>query len=141
MLIEYGANVNDIETGERKKGNTTRKTPLIAASSENIDFVKYLLSHGANINYQNEYGTNALNTSVLLKKYEITYCLLQHGADYERPIYYKKDYSVPLEQWNSEEQGEPMFLKQVIEEDHPSILEYKRYRYRRKILDFLSEKK
>ena len=31
-LIEYGADVNDVETGERRKDNGTRLTPLIAAS-------------------------------------------------------------------------------------------------------------
>jgi len=32
-LMELGANVNDVETGLRRKGNSTRHTPLIAAWS------------------------------------------------------------------------------------------------------------
>lgn len=39
-----GANVNDVEVGKRRTGNSVRQTPLIAASiSGNLEVVKYLV--------------------------------------------------------------------------------------------------
>ena len=55
LLVEYGANVNDIQVGKRRPDCSVRWTPLIAASrAGNFEVVKYLVENGADINYHNE---------------------------------------------------------------------------------------
>ena len=140
MLIEYGANVNDVETGERRQGNGTRLTPLIAASKTgNLDLVKFLVSKGANINYQNEFGQSALSKSVMVNKYEIAYYLLQNGADYKLPIFYRPDYSIPIENHDPNDKGKPMYLLDVLKED-VSDVDTDEYKYKMLIIDFLKSK-
>lgn len=140
ILIEYGADVNDVETGRRKKGNSTRETPLIAASrTGKLDLVKFLVSKGANINYQNEFGQSALSKSVMVKRYEVSYYLLQNGADYKRPIFYRPDYSVPLEKQDPNDKGKPMYLADVLKEN-VSDTDTDEYKYKERIIKFLKSK-
>lgn len=140
ILIQNGANVNDIETGERKKGNSTRATPLIEASKSGLmDLVKFLVSKGADVNYQNEFGQSAFSESIMQKRYEISYYLLENGADYERPIFYRPDYSIPLEKQDPNDKGKPMYLVDVLRE---AFLDFDtdEYKYKMKIVDFLKSK-
>ncbi len=140
ILVQNGANVNDIETGKRKKGNSTRATPLIEASKSGlIDLVKFLVSKGANVNYQNEFGQSALSESIMQKRYDISYYLLKNGADYKRPIFYRPDYSIPLEKQSPNDKGRPMYLVDVLRE---AFLDFDtdEYKYKMKIVDFLKSK-
>jgi uncharacterized protein len=140
ILIQNGANVNDIETGERKKGNSTRATPLIEASKSGLmDLVKFLVSKGADVNYQNEFGQSAFSESIMQKRYEISYYLLENGADYERPIFYRPDYSIPVEKQDPNDKGKPMYLVDVFRE---AFLDFdtEEYKYKMKIIDFLKSK-
>lgn len=140
MLVEYGANVNDVETGVRRQGNSTRFTPLIEASqSDMLEFVKFLISKGADVNYQNEFGQSALSESIMQKKYEVSYYLLQNGADYRRPIFYRPDYSIPVEKQDPNDKGKPMYLVDVLRE---AFLDFDtdEYRYKMQIVDFLKTK-
>jgi hypothetical protein len=140
MLVEYGANVNDVETGERRQGNSTRFTPLIEASQSGLlDFVKFLISKGADINYQNEFDQSALSESIIQKKYEVSHYLLQNGADYKRPIYYRPDYSIPKENRDPNDRGKPMYLIDLLKED-VSDIDTDEYKYKMQILDFLKSK-
>jgi hypothetical protein len=140
MLVEYGANVNDVETGERRQGNSTRLTPLIAASKTgNLDLVKFLVSKGAGINYQNEFGQSALSASVMINKYEISYYLLRNGADYKRPIFYRPDYSIPAENRSPNDKGKPMYLVDVLKENVTDD-DTDEYKYKMLIIDFLKSK-
>ena len=72
-LIEYGANVNDVEfiaKNDPDKGK--EETPLMLASTAGrLDFVRLLVKHGADINYQNEYGQSALSQAVIQEKYKV----------------------------------------------------------------------
>jgi hypothetical protein len=52
LLLAHGANVNDEEQGERKKGNFQRNSPLLAASASDLDKVKLLLAAGAAVKLQ-----------------------------------------------------------------------------------------
>lgn len=91
-LVEYGANINDIEVGKRRVDNGTRNTPLIMAAGSGLgqmDVVKYLVEQGADINYENEFHRTALAESIILDNYDIAYYLLEHGADYTRPVVYR----------------------------------------------------
>lgn len=86
-LLEYGANPNDIEVGERRKGNFTRYTPLRgAAETGDIESVKLLILYGATINFYDEYGSCALGKSLLRGYYDVSLLLLEHGADYTKPL-------------------------------------------------------
>ncbi|MCZ8297041.1 ankyrin repeat domain-containing protein [Flavobacterium sp.] len=140
ILIQNGANVNDIETGERKKGNSTRATPLIEASKSGlIDLVRFLVSKGADVNYQNEFGQSAFSESIMQKRYEISYYLLESGADYKRPIFYRPDYSIPVEKQDPNDKGKPMYLVDVLRE---AFLDFDtdEYKYKMQIVDFLKSK-
>ena len=140
MLIEYGADVNDVEIGERRKENGTRLTPLIAASrTGRLDLVRFLVSKGADVNYQNEFGQSALSKSVMVDEYKVAYYLLQNGADYNRPIYYRFDYSVPIEKSDPKDKGKPMYLWDVLKEDL-SEFGTSEYKYKMRIIDFLKSK-
>ena len=140
MLIEYGADVNDVEIGERRKENGTRLTPLIAASrTGRLDLVRFLESKGADVNYQNEFGQSALSKSVMVDEYKVAYYLLQNGADYNRPIYYRFDNSVPIEKRDPKDKGKPMYLWDVLKEDL-SEFGTSEYKYKMLIIDFLKSK-
>lgn len=140
MLIEYGADVNDVEIGERRKENGTRLTPLIAASrTGRLDLVRFLVSKGADVNYQNEFGQSALSKSVMVDEYKVAYYLLQNGADYNRPIYYRFDNSVPIEKKDPKDKGKPMYLWDVLKEDL-SEFGTSEYKYKMRIIDFLKSK-
>ncbi len=140
MLIEYGADVNDIEVGKRRQGNSTRFTPLIRASQSGIlDLVKLLISKGANINYINEFNQSALSESIMQEEYEVSYYLLQNGADYKRPIFYRPDYSVPSERQDPNDKGKPMYLVDVLKED-VSDIDTDEYKYKKRIIEFLKSK-
>lgn len=140
MLIEYGADVNDVEIGERRKENGTRLTPLIAASrTGRLDLVRFLVSKGADVNYQNEFGQSALSKSVMVDEYKVAYYLLQNGADYNRPIYYRFDNSGPIEKRDPKDKGKPMYLWDVLKEDL-SEFGTSEYKYKMLIIDFLKSK-
>lgn len=140
LLVEYGANINDVETGVRRQGNSTRFTPLIEASQSGmLELVKFLISKGANVNYQNEFDQSALSESIMQKKYEVSYYLLQNGANYKQPIFYRPDYSIPVEKQNLNDKGKPMYLVDVLRE---TFLDFDtdEYKYKMQIVDFLKNK-
>ena len=87
QLLEYGANPNDIEVGERRAGNNTRYTPLRGAvENGNIETVKLLLQAGADVNYYDEFGTCALKQAAYLDYNKIVLLLIKNNAYYDRPI-------------------------------------------------------
>lgn len=140
ILIQNGANVNDIETGERKKGNSTRVTPLIEASKTGLlELVALLISNGADVNYINEFNQSALSESIMQRKYEVSHYLLQNRADYKRPIFYRPDYSIPVENQDPNDKGKPMYLVDVLREAFLD-LDTDEYKYKMKIVDFLKSK-
>lgn len=86
-LLEYGANPNDIEVGERRAGNNTRYTPLRGAvENGNIETVKLLLQAGVDVNYYDEFGTCALKQAAYLDYNKIVLLLIENNAYYDRPI-------------------------------------------------------
>lgn len=92
LLIMYGANINDIEVGNRKGGNTTRDTPLIAASRVgSLELVKFLIENGADINFENEYRQSALSKAILTNHYAVALYLLEQGAYYNKPLFHREN--------------------------------------------------
>lgn len=137
LLVLYGADVNDVSAGEQRKGKGARKTPLIKASeSGNLKFVKYLISEGADINYQNELGESALTGSIIHDKLDVAYYLLLNGADCERPLFYRPDYPVSSENGDPNDKGEPAYLVKELRRDFFEF-DTKNYKYKMKIVDFL----
>lgn len=128
LLLQYGANVNDVEVGERKQGDRTRYTPLMASAAGRFDKVKLLIAKGANVNYVNEFGSTALSQTVMLGYYDITLYLLEQGADHTRRIFHRP---VPTER--------DMYLVDVLRENFFE-LGSRKYKQKMKIVDFLMSK-
>ncbi|XP_060578406.1 protein phosphatase 1 regulatory subunit 12A-like [Ruditapes philippinarum] len=82
--------------------NHTGLTALhYAVLTNNLDSVKLLLNHGANVSSQDEYGFSPLHTAAALGFLQVTTMLIVHGADVfsltkhsELPIDLAKDISV-----------------------------------------------
>ncbi len=97
LLIKHGADVNEIEIGDREVGNTIRKSPLLVACSDvsqagsPIDKVKLLVEAGADVNYQDEFNHFPLREALIQKHYDVVLYLLQRGADYDRMLFDRGD--------------------------------------------------
>jgi ankyrin repeat protein len=127
-LVENGANVNDVETGARRKGNSTRFSPLMAASREGkLDLVKMLVKKGVDINYQNEFKQTALSECVMVDKLNTALFLLQNGADYKQSIFYRPD------------ENREMYLVDVLREDLFDV-DTEEYKDKMKVVEYLKEK-
>lgn len=136
ILIENGANINDVEVGKRREGNSTRFTPLIAASREGkMDLVQLLIKNGADINYENEFHQSALSSCVMQDRYDIAIFLLKSGANYERPVFYRPSDSAD---YNPNE-DKPMNLVDVLREDFFE-LDSQEYKNKMEIVSFLKDK-
>lgn len=128
LLLKSGANVNDVETGKRKAGNSTRLSPLMAAAKTgNIYLVELLVKNGADINYVNEFKQSALSIAMLTAKYDIALYLLQGGADYKAPVFYR------------EEESKQMYLVDVLREAFVD-LDTNEHKNKMKIVAFLESK-
>lgn len=92
LLLSYGGNPNDEETGPRKEGNTTRNTPLQEACFGSIDYgspiekVKLLVKAGADVNHKNEYNLYPLQVALMFDHYDVALYLLNQGAKYDDVI-------------------------------------------------------
>lgn len=138
ILLQNGANVNDVQTDKTEPDKV--KTALMqAAQTGKLDLVVLLVNNGADVNYQNEYGHTALSQSVMGHSYKVSYYLLQNGADYKRPIFYRPDYSIPSELQDPNDKGKPMYLVDVLREDFFEF-DTDEYRFKMKIVDFLKSK-
>jgi uncharacterized protein len=81
LLLKKGADPNDVEVGERRQGNNTRYTPLLAASGQSLDKVKILVEKGADVNKTTDIGFSPVGYALALDKLDIALYLLEHGAD------------------------------------------------------------
>lgn len=136
ILIERKANVNDVEVGKRREGNSTRFTPLIAASREGkLDLVQILIKNGANINYENEFHQSALSSCVMQDRYDVTIYLLKSGANYLRPIFYRPSDDID----NNPKEDKPIYLIDLLREDFFE-LDSQEYKYKMKVVEFLKSK-
>lgn len=125
-LLHYGANVNDVQTDIEKQGKT--RTPLMVASNTgNLDLVKLLVNKGADLNYQNEFKQSALSEAIMRERYNIAFYLLENGADYKKPIFFRED------------QNREMYLVDVLREDFFG-LGTDEYKYKMQIVEFLKSK-
>ena len=89
LLLKQGGNPNDLETGERRKGNTVRDTPLLAAiggRGNSLPRVELLVESGADIDFKNEFSVNALSEALTLDKLNVVLYLLNKGIDFRQVI-------------------------------------------------------
>ncbi len=91
LMLSHGGNPNDEETGERKQGNSTRKTPLLVACDDviqdvtPIEKVKLLVEAEADINHKNDFGATPLKEA--LRHYDVILYFLQKGVNYTVPLF------------------------------------------------------
>lgn len=105
-LIEYGAKINDVECDNDKIKEATNRTPLMEAIRYgNKKMVEYLIDNGVDINFVNIDKVTALGYSVLVDEFDITYLLLQKGADCNLILYYKYD---------KYQNKKPVYLKDIL---------------------------
>lgn len=70
------------DPNKRAGTNIAYTTPLLyAACNGNIEVMELLRSHGADLNHVDEYGRNALKSTVSNRHYEATRWLLDQGVD------------------------------------------------------------
>lgn len=126
LLLEYGANVNDVQVDIDNEGKT--RTPLMLASKTGkADLVELLIEKGADLNYQNKSKQSALSESIMVNEYKTVFLLLKNGADYNLPIDY------------NEEQNKAYYLVDELR-FHLIDLDTEEYEYKMKIVDFLKSK-
>lgn len=135
MLLQHGADPNDVQTDQHEP-DKVKSALMKSAITGKLDLIELLLNNGANVNYQNTYGQSALSESIMVNRFSISYYLLQNGADHRRPIFYRPDYSVPVEKEDPNDKGRPMYLVDVLRE---AFLEVgtEEYKYKMHIVDFL----
>jgi len=127
LLLKYKGNPNDVEVGERRAGNTSRETPLIASIQPNkisspLSKVQLLIESGADINYTNEFHESALSSAIIFDYYDIVLYLLHKGANYNIVI--------------SQTEGKDYYLWDELRfKLHP--LESKEYKQKMEIVEFL----
>ncbi|MCH4895566.1 ankyrin repeat domain-containing protein [Marinilabiliaceae bacterium JC040] len=90
-LVEHGAKINDVQQYD----SPIVRTPLmVACMYERFDIVKYLVEKGVDVNYLNPYRESAFSEAYLSSfksSYKIVLYLIDHGADYTKPIVYLED--------------------------------------------------
>lgn len=133
LLIQNGANVNDVATRETQQ-ELNKSVLMVASRSGKLAFVELLVENGANVNYYNESGQSPLGESVMQDNFDIAYYLLQNGADYERPILFRTS-----GRRGPNEIGEPIYLTQLLSENYFEFYT-RRYKYKMKVVDFLESK-
>lgn len=137
-LLQKGANVNDVQI-DTEAPDKAKSALMKAAKTGKLDLVELLVKSGADINYQNEFKQSALSESIMVEKYKVALYLLQNGADYKQPIFYRPDYSVPSDLQDPNDKGKPMYLVDVLREDFFEF-DTDKYKYKMQIVDFLKTK-
>ncbi|MDH5366189.1 MAG: ankyrin repeat domain-containing protein [Cyclobacteriaceae bacterium] len=130
LLIQYGADPNDIEVGPRLDGNTTRDTPILAAASESITLVKRLVELGADVNYTDEFGRTPMKEALFQDNYDIVLYLLEQGTDYTILLIDRSKYN---------KEGNKMYITDLLREKMLP-LDSEQYKCKMKIVEFLKEK-
>ena len=132
LMLLHGGNPNDEETGDRQKGNSTRKNPLLVACADviqdvtPIEKVKLLVEAGADINHKNEYGATPLQKALTDEHYDVILYLLQKAVDIRVPITEHPD-------------GKKMYLVDLMRYD-AFPLDSKKYQDKMKVVEFLKQK-
>jgi len=129
LLLEHGANPNDIEVGDRTKDNTTRDTPLMIASGglkqfvNPLPMVKALVEAGADINKGDEFGRTPLSAAFSQNNFDVLIYLLKKGANHRVPIV-------------TDPEGVEFYLEHMLRRELPP-LDSEEYRQKMEIVSLL----
>jgi ankyrin repeat protein len=135
LLLAHGADPNQAETGDRKPGNTLRKSPLLSACSDlqgssPIGKVKALVEAGANVNYEDEFNHFPLGQAVMNKQYAVVLYLLQKGANHEKMI---------IDRSKFQNNGKKLYIADVLRE-HLFPLGSEEHNAKMEVVTFLKTK-
>lgn len=129
LLLEQGADPNDIEVGERKESNTTRDTPLMIACGRNkqainpLPLVKKLVESGADVNKGDEFGRTPIGESFFQDNFEVLIYLLHEGANHRVPIV-------------TDPKGQKFYLEHMLRRELPPI-DSREYEQKKELVKFL----
>ncbi|WP_026997368.1 ankyrin repeat domain-containing protein [Flectobacillus major] len=137
-LLQHGANVNDVQK-IKNEPDKIKSVLMKAAKTGNINLIKLLIEKGANLNYQNSYKQTALSEAVMRERYNIVLYLLENGADYKQPIFFRPAYGIHSDQQDSKDKGKSIYLVDMLREDFFE-LDTDEYKYKMQIVDFLKTK-
>jgi uncharacterized protein len=136
LLIDLGADPNQAESGDRKPGNTLRKSPLLSACSDlnsgpsPLAKVKVLVEAGANVNYEDEFNHFPLGQAVMNKHYDVVLYLLQKGANHEKMIVDRGEFQT---------NGKKLYIADLLRE-HLFPLGSKEHNTKMEVIAFLKTK-
>ena len=129
-LIEAGADINDKIYNESH--TKIMSTPLQeAAGHAPTEIVEFLINHGADINFRNDFGDTALGDAVACDRYENAMLLIHNGADIQAPIYCSIDKEGNL--------TVPNDILMALRKDTPDFLS-KKFFEKRKLIKLLESK-
>lgn len=140
LLLEYGANPNEIQTDSSQLINypdskPLNSTALIAACSGGLinpnplPKVKFLVEAGANINYIGNGNISPLKEALFLDNYDVALYLLEKGANYKQVFWERDKY----------DDTKPMYILDLLREQVFNF-DSKEYKYKMKVVDFLKTK-
>ncbi len=135
LLLRYGADPNEVETGARQPDNTIRWSPLLAACSDvtpgvsPMNKVKALIEAGADIDYIDEFNHFPLREALIYKHYDVTVYLLEHGANFKRILFDRGKFQA---------NGKKIYIADILRE-HMFPLGSKKHKLKMKIVDFLQK--
>jgi hypothetical protein len=84
LLLEHGGNPNIRDPVERNILSNNTPVLIRAAQRGRLENIKLLLQYGADINITDGFGLTALLWAASSNSFDITYYLLQQGADYKK---------------------------------------------------------
>lgn len=75
----------------------------------------------------------------MVHNYKVSYYLLQNGANYQRPVFYRQDYSIPKKNRDPADKGKPVYLLDALKENVSETFT-NTHKYKMLIVDFLKSK-
>lgn len=89
-LIEYGYDINAHNTDDIYSGNFQSPILTLAVYYSDIEFIRWLLQHGADVSHRDSMGRSAINYATISDKDDVVCLLLEYGAPLQY-INYKPD--------------------------------------------------
>lgn len=130
LLVDKGANVNDVENGQLYPQNKVRYSPMIcacSAGSGGLQLMGFLIHSGANVDYVDEFGNSPLSSAIYSDSYLSVLSLLEAGVNVNRYV------------GENFETGDSLLITDVLR-TYVEKIPSERYCQKRKVIDMLREK-